>query len=252
MSHALTGDAELAGVKEGVKTILSEELERAGNNQSPDFLTFMLGASTQEIRGLGCSHAERAQLAAWLTPLNERKAKVLHAYRLIEGAYVCYDTPKKFPMIVVRRVLARLLSEAGLKSSSGKMSDYIKANYFCIQARVNNKRPWECLRNYPVPQLGGIWFPTPRIQLSADAGPLLRKLMLKRREADFQVPPMRRACDELARLVAYKLNLKLDLPLKQWLREGRSGDELVQAIEEAPIFRKRGVGSLSYLADLAL
>ncbi|OLP79366.1 Ankyrin-2 [Symbiodinium microadriaticum] len=56
-----------------------------------------------------------------------------------------------------------------------------------------------------------------------------------RREADFQVPPMRRACDELARLAAYKLNLKLDLPLKQWLREGRSGDELVQAIEEAPI-----------------
>ncbi|CAE7939069.1 pif1, partial [Symbiodinium sp. KB8] len=193
-----------------------------------------------------------AQLAAWLTPLNERKAKVLHAYRLIEGAYVCYDTPKKFPMIVVRRVLARLLSEAGLKSSSGKMSDYIKANYFCIQARVNNKRPWECLSNYPVPQLGGIWFPTPRIQLSADAGPLLRKLMLKRREADFQVPPMRRACDELARLVAYKLNFKLDLPLKQWLREGRSGDELVQAIEEAPIFRRRGVGSLSYLAGLAL
>ena len=88
--------------------------------------------------------------------------------------------------------------------------------------------------------------------LSADAGPLLRKLMLKRREADFQVPPMRRACDELARLVAYKLNLKLDLPLKQWLTEGRSGDELVQAIEEAPIFRRRGVGSLSYLAGLAL
>ncbi|OLP97823.1 hypothetical protein AK812_SmicGene19808 [Symbiodinium microadriaticum] len=58
---------------------------------------------------------------------------------------------------------------------------------------------------------------------------------MERREADFQVPPMRRACDELARLVAYKLNLKLDLPLKQWLTEGRSGDELVQAIEEAPI-----------------
>ena len=96
MSRALTGDPELARARKEVKAILSEEVGRAGNIQSPDFLAIMLGASTQEIRGLGCSHAERAQLAAWLAPLNEHKAKGLHAYRLIEGAYVCYDTPKKF------------------------------------------------------------------------------------------------------------------------------------------------------------
>ena len=75
MSRALTGDPELARAREEVKAILSEEVGRAGNIQSPDFLAFMLGASTQEIRGLGCSHAERAQLAAWLAPLNEHKAR---------------------------------------------------------------------------------------------------------------------------------------------------------------------------------
>ena len=119
MSNPLKGD-ELA------RAILSEEVERAGHIQAPDFLKFMPGASTEEIGGLGCSHADRAQLAAWLAPLAERKAKAQHAYRLIERAYVCFDTPNNFPMTVVRRVPARFLSAAGLKSSSGKMSDYIE------------------------------------------------------------------------------------------------------------------------------
>ena len=109
---------------------MKEEVARIEDGQAEDFLSFMLSASTQEIRGLGCSHAERAQLAAWLATSEERQAKVLHAYRLIEGAYICYDTPKKFPMKVVRRVLARLLSDARLAPNSAKMTDYIKANYF--------------------------------------------------------------------------------------------------------------------------
>ena len=250
----LTGDPHIAKAKEEVQAILQEEVDRVGNGQAADFVSFMLSASTQEIRGLGCSHAERAQLAAWLAPSEERRLKALHAYRLIEGAYVCYDTPKKFPMKVVRRVLARLLSDAGLAVNSDKMSDYVKANYFNVEAHVDRKRPWVCLSDMQVQafELGTVWLPETTLQLSGSLGPLLRKHILQGQRSDYDMPPTRSACAELARLVAHKLRQKLPVPLKIWLKEGRSGQALVQAIEDSPVFRKRGVSSFGYLASIPL
>ena len=208
MSAPLTGDPDLSKAKQDGEALLKEEVARIEDGQAEDFLSFMLSASTQEIRGLGCSHAERAQLAAWLATSEERQAKVLHAYRLIEGAYICYDTPKKFPMKVVRRVLARLLSDARLAPNSAKMTDYIKANYFNVEARVDRKRPWECLKNRQVPAvaLGRIWLPHTALQLSGDAGALIRKHLTQGQRRDHDMPPTRSACGELAGFVAHKLS----------------------------------------------
>ena len=88
-------------------------------------------------------------------------------------------------MHVVRRVLARLLSDAMLATNSAKMSDYIKANFFNVEARVDRKRPWVCLTDRPVPavELERIWLPQTALQLSGNAGALILKHLTQARHA---------------------------------------------------------------------
>ena len=102
---------------------------------------YVFQASTQNLRGLGCSFVEKAQLAAWRASDDQKRDVTLSAYR----------HPHRLCLLltVVRSQCYELLKAAGLGTSSLKFSDYIQTTYMVVDLRVNRKRPWACLGGVP-------------------------------------------------------------------------------------------------------
>ena len=143
-----------------------------------------------DIRGLGCSFAEKAQLKAWLARSGaQARDAAIGAYKQVHASYLCYDAPRKYPIKAVRAVCHQLLKEAGLTLRSPKMSDHIQEAYMAIDFAENRKRPWTCMAEIPPNmQLGQIWLPQQRLQLSGQAGAAFKEY-LKRREHDKSCAP---------------------------------------------------------------
>ena len=121
---------------------------------------YVLQASTQNLRGRGCSFVEKAQLAAWRASDDQKRDVTLAAYRQIHAGYACFDAPRKCPITVVRSQCYELLKTAGLGTSSLKFSDYIQTTYMSVDLRVNRKRSWACLGGVPHGlSFGQVWLP---------------------------------------------------------------------------------------------
>ena len=121
LSTALPGDRDVQQAAADVE----DEITAAVNAQAPHTEDKWV-ASTQNLRGLGCSFVEKA----WLARDDQKRSVTLAAHRQIHAGYACYDPPRNFHFAVVRSLCFELLKAAGLSLSSPKISEYIQIYHY--------------------------------------------------------------------------------------------------------------------------